>query len=246
MAPPPMAPPTLTSATTNPREARNPWRRQRPQRTATPLTLPPPDGDYPQIKNSSTTNNQYTGRGTPPSPTPPRHLSHPHHRRRRGSHHPSSTAPSPPPPRPAHKRYAPTARNNTLTIDTTGNTTYAPYVTLAMLTNHHPRHQCPRHQRHQHHRRRRQRQQLTHQLTTINHSPTPTSSTLTPIPPSPTTPPAAQSSTPAPTPPSPPTSPPPPKGQGSRGTEPQSEHATTRTRRPPFRTPLRNTPPRFP
>ena len=109
-----------------------------------------------------------------------------------------------------------------------------------------PRHQCPRHQRHQHHRRRRQRQQLTHPLATINHSPTPTSSTLTPIPPSPTTPPPTQSSTPAPTPPSPPTSPPPPKGQGSRGTERQSEHATNRTRRPPYRTPLRNTPPRFP
>ena len=109
-----------------------------------------------------------------------------------------------------------------------------------------PRHQCPRHQRHQHHRRQRQRQQLTHQLTTINHSPTPTSSTLTPIPPSPTTPPPTQSSTPAPTPPSPPTSPPPPQGQGSRGMERHSEHATTRTRRPPYRTPLRNTPPRFP
>ena len=49
----------------------------------------------------------------------------------------------------------------------------------------HPRHAhrpSPRHQRHQHHRRRRQRQQLTHQLTTINHSPAPASSTLTPIP----------------------------------------------------------------
>ena len=125
MAPPHMAPPTLTAATTTPREARNPWRRQRPQRAPTPPTPPPPDGDYPQSRNISTTNNQYTARGTPPSPTPPRHLSHLHHRRRRGPHHPSSTAPSPPPPRPAHKRYAPTTRNNTLTIDTTGNTTYA-------------------------------------------------------------------------------------------------------------------------
>ena len=89
MAPPPMAPPTLTSATTTPRQARNPWRRQRPQRTPTPPIPPPPDGDYPQTKNSSTTNNQYTTRGTPPSPTPPRHLSHLHHRRRRGPHHPS-------------------------------------------------------------------------------------------------------------------------------------------------------------
>ena len=110
----------------------------------------------------------------------------------------------------------------------------------------HPRHAhqpSPRHQRHQHYRRRRQRQQLTHQLTTINHSPAPTSSTLTPIPPSPTTPPPTQSSTLAPTPPSPPTSPPPPQGQDSRETERQSEHATTRTRRPPYRTPLRNRPP---
>ena len=171
MALPPMAPPTLTSATTTPREARNPWHRQRPQRSSTPPTSPPPDGDYPQTKNCSTINDQYTTRGTPPSPTPtspPRHLSHLHHRRRRGPHHPSSTAPLPPPPRPAHKRYAPTARNNNLTIGTTSNTTYAPYVTLAMPANHHPRHQCPRHQRHRHHRRRRQRQQLTHQLTTIN------------------------------------------------------------------------------
>ena len=101
----------------------------------------------------------------------------------------------------------------------------------------------PRHQRHQHHRRRRQRLRLTHLLTTINHSPAPTSSTLTPIPLSPTAPPPTQSSTPAPTPPSPPTSPPPPQGQGSRETERQSEHATTRMRRPPYRTPLRNTPP---
>ena len=61
-----MAPPTLTSATTTPREARNPWHRQRPQRTSTPLTPPPPDRDYPQTKNSSTTNNQYTTRGTTP------------------------------------------------------------------------------------------------------------------------------------------------------------------------------------
>ena len=125
MAPPPMALPTLTSAASTPREARNPWPRQRHQRTPTTPTPPPPDGDYPQSRNISTTNNQYTTRGTPPSPTPPRHLSHLHHRRRCGPHHPSSTAPSPLPPRPAHKRYAPTTRNNALTIDTTGNTTYA-------------------------------------------------------------------------------------------------------------------------
>ena len=93
--------------------------------------------------NSSTTNNQYTTRGNQPSPTPPsppRHLSHLNHRRQCGPHHQSSTAPLPPAPRPAHKRYAPTARENTLTIDTTGNNTYAPYVTLDMLTNHHPHH----------------------------------------------------------------------------------------------------------
>ena len=125
MAPPPMAPPTLTSAATTPRKARNPWRRQRPRRTPTPPTPPAPDGDYPRSRNISSTNNQYTTRGTPLSPTPPRHLSHLHHRRRRGRHHPSCTAPSRPPQRPAHKRYGPTTRNNTLTIDTTGNTTYA-------------------------------------------------------------------------------------------------------------------------
>ena len=99
-----MAPPALTSATTTPGEARNPWHRQRPQRTSTPPTPPPPDGDYPQTKNSSTTNNQYTTHGTPPLPTPPsppRHLSHLHHRwppigLAGGSNRPLGWAPRPP------------------------------------------------------------------------------------------------------------------------------------------------------
>ena len=149
----------MTKLSMTPCSCRPVWRKQRTPSTSPP-TPPPLDGVYPQTKNSSTTINQYTTRGTPPSQTPPLPPQHQTHRRRHRPHHPVSTAPLPPPPRPAHIRYAPIGQKQHPHHRRHQQHQRPIRHPRHHKPNHHPHHQRPRHhQRHQHHRRQQQRQQ---------------------------------------------------------------------------------------
>ena len=152
--PPPSAQPAALSPAPTPPLPQPPA----PPPPVTPTTpQPKPGGDWPQTKNSSTTINRHTTDANtalittaPTTPPPPADRCHTTCRLQHPRHHHHV--------RPAYVT-PPITRDNTLTIDTTCNATYAPYVTLAMLTNHHPHHQCPQHQRQQHHQRPQQRPQ---------------------------------------------------------------------------------------